>query len=213
MKNIIIVLFSSLMLVACGNEAVDSSDNVEEINNQQNSQEDFENIGDTIYNSETDADFTLEARVKPNETIDLDPVEMTINSVMIITISNINNPPLIQEMEEEWDQEDTLSYVQVAYTIENKGDNSVDLQEPIDSIVFNTKEQVDAHSNTIIPDENSIRTLQGNVKDDSGVGIVIKESEPKDIKSIELITGDIYQEDVRGVLVDSKKVEYELNKE
>lgn len=150
---------------------------------------------------------------QPNDKIELGPIDMIIEDIKVFQVTNIKHPELLGLIGE-YGKDDAFAYVQIAYTMENRGDESLGLRDPIESIIFNTKEQVDTAGNEIDVGQDSNtarRTLHGKVKDELVTGIIINKSDPKDIEDIKIITGKINDEEGYS-LIESKHASYDFKK-
>lgn len=219
MKKNIYIITVLILLTACNN---DSGRNITENEEDQKTKDSIEqenekdkkiaDPGEKKYNSEMDADVERISFAEPNDTIELGRINMTVEKINIISVTNIRHPELL-DMISDYGKDDAFSYIQIEYTLENTGDESLNFWEPIESIVFNTKEQIEISENEIDIGGYSgpPGTIHGKVKDELVTGIIIGKSDPKDIQDIKLVTGRVSDEEGYK-LIDSQKAEYELNK-
>lgn len=218
-KAIGILLMLLVVIVGCSDSdeeadskaaSDDSQENEAESEVAENSDEDkpLKEVGDASYNSELQSDVELIAKNNPDDTIELGSVDMTIDSIMIMRLSDVRRPEL-QSMMDDRGLEDMMSYVQIAYTIENKEDTDIRLNSPVDAIVLNTGEQIETFENDLADDHNFARDIHGKVKDESYVGIVIEDSDPEDIDNIKVVTGRI-DKDSGETLAEPETISYDL---
>ncbi len=220
MKKFLIAIIAIIMLAACStndgeqetaseeNQSLDKSEEQDEAVSEED--QTLDKPGEKVHDPAINSDVELISIVEPDDTIELGTVDMTIEDIKILKMSNIKDQELLS-VAKELDKEDSISYVQINYTIENKGDESARLNSPIDTLVFDTGEQVEGYENGIINDENFARTIYEGVVSESMVAIVIEKSNPEDIKQIDIVTGRI-DNDGGGTIAEPEKISYDLNK-
>lgn len=178
-------------------------------NNESEENEKLTKIGDKKHDSRLDATVELMEIAEVNDTIDLSPIKLTIQDIKIIRMSDIKSAQFLNELSYFTDKE-IFDYVQIQYEIENTEDMNIRLNSPIEAIVFDTGEQIETFDNDLAYDENFARTLYGEVKNQSMVGIVIQDSDPQDINEIKIITGRIDHGDTSETLVEGQSVSYTI---
>ncbi|MFB1052293.1 hypothetical protein [Paraliobacillus sp. JSM ZJ581] len=223
MKKLLFIIVMLLLISACDTNGGDKNKKVSGENNKEVKSEESEdeknkgsekeklsNDGDKMYDPEIDGTVELMGTKEPNETIDLDPVKLRIHTIKVIRMLNVKDPDFLNYIQEFTDK-NTIEFVQILYEIENTEDINVRLNSPIRAIVLNTGEQIETFGNDLAYDDNYARTLYGEVKNESAVSIVIKDSDPKDINEIKIITGRIDHGDTAETLVNEQTITYKLD--
>lgn len=214
MKGFLIAIIAIIMLAACstndGEQETASEENQSLDKSEEQEDQTLREPGDKMYASDISSDMELISKVTPDDTIKLGTVDMTIEDIKIIKISNIKDQELLN-FAEEVNKEDSISYVQIIYTLENIGDEPARLNSPIDTFVFDTGEQVDGTDNRLIRDDNFAQTIYEGVVSESSVGLFMEDSNPEEINQIDIVTGRISKEG-RGTIADPEKISYDLNK-
>lgn len=95
--------------------------------------------------------------------------------------------------------------------VSNNWDAVQCLNAPIETIVLNTGEQIDVYNSDIAFDDNVGKTLYGKVKNESLVGLIIKDSNPEDIEEIKVVFGTIFSENY-DIIADNETKVYKINK-
>ena len=229
MRKYLFLLMAALVLVACGNEESSKEDNKskenEEVtaNNESNSKDNesetndetnnndgiLSNVGDVYKDKELGATVELVATKKVDETIDLDPIKLHIKDIKIINMSNIKSRDTKEVIKQFTDKEE-FDYIQITYEMENTVDDNVYFDFPIEHVVLNTGEQIDVMMNDFIIDHNNGGDFYGKVTKNSLVSVIMNSTIPKDIESIKLITGEVWDEEYNS-LSDKVEVEYSID--
>lgn len=215
MKKLIILL-SVLLLLGCSddgpvskrNEVIDKANDVLEETDKNNDNV-LTEVGQKIEDDRIGATVELMAIKEVNETIDLNPIKLTIDDIKIIKMSNIKNSEL-KETIQDIVNKDEVNYIQIMYTLENTSEKNVELVFPIEYIVLNTGEQIDVVENDLMNDNNNGGDFYGQVTKQTGISAIIKKSNVEDIETIKLITGEVWE--INGdYLVGEIEKTYELN--
>ncbi len=218
-KNLLfIVTLIMLFLAACGNNEVDVSevDSKPKDEKQTKENEDKEEIqeegkltevGQVINDKDMGATVELLKIIETDETLDLDPIKITLDDIKIIHMSDIKNSEFKRYLSQFTDKEE-FDYIQMNYSMENTVDENVEMHSPIDYIVFDTGEQLDVTMNDVALDPDNGGQFFGKVTKESGVFVLIENSNVDDISEIKLITGDVWEADGQQI---TDKIEKEFS--
>ncbi|MGM8213554.1 hypothetical protein ACLIBH_12325 [Virgibacillus sp. W0430] len=211
MKRVLLVLLLSFsfLITACSDtekepvEEVDSEVVEQEQNDVEEAYEELDTdkengtltqVGQKINDPQTGSTVELIAIKNVNETIDLSPIELTINDIKLIRMTDIKNNEFKSYMSQFTEKEE-FNYIQVMYTLENTVDENVELVFPIEYLVLNTGEQIDVNMNDFLLDPNNGREFFGKVTKDTGISVIIENSNIDEVETIKFITGDVWQID------------------
>lgn len=217
MKEYLLMFAALLLITACSNDdsisKKENSDTDKVVANEEiekNTEEGrLTEVGQKIKDPQTRSTVELLAIKEVNETIDLDPIKLTIDDIKIIRMSDIKNQDLLYSISEFTDKKE-FDYIQIQYEIENTEDKNIRLNSPIVAVVLNTGEQIDSFEKDFSRDPNFAKTLYGKVKNESMVSLIIEETNPENIEEIKIVTGRVDDDDTMSTLVDEQAVTYEI---
>lgn len=213
-KQLFILLTVLLTLVACGQETqkpVEEKKEPTEVSADEPIDEQEDKVLTEIGQKNTSDGMTVELmEIKDvNETIDLDPIKLTIDDIKILRMSDIKDKGM-KDYISQFTDSDTFDTIQIMYSIENTIDETVDFYWPIEYIVLDTGEQLDVNYNDLMIDNNNGGTLYGKVTQHTGISVLINNSKAEDIKSVKLIFGNVWGEDNKTYQDGAEKT-YELD--
>lgn len=212
MKRIVIFMFLILLLVACNDNGSEVSDTYEK-NNQETQESGYKiltKVGDKINNPHPGVGSAELVGIKEiNETIDLDPIRLTIINIKFIHMEDVNNAAELF-WNEKLANKTSFDYVQILYEIENTQEINVSLNYPITAIVLDTGEQIDSFESDIALDPNFGKTMYGKSKNQSHVALIM-ESNPEKVSEIKVVTGEIYHADTYDTLAKEQSFVFEMN--
>lgn len=213
MKRLLFLLIF-ILLVGCSNdetqEQTQTDDETEQEENENETEEDsliLTNVGDTI--NDNGATLELLAIEEVNETIDLDPIKLTIDDIKIIRMSDFSGSDTEVYMEQ-FTEKETVDYIQVMYSMENTVDENVDFISPISHLVLDTGEQINVNHNDFMLHPDNLDTFYGTVTKEAGISAIIDNSSVDDINTVKIITGFVMNEDGE-ILSEEKEITYEIN--
>lgn len=221
MRKVLFLLMAALVLVACDsnekeNEVASVEQNDKEVDdaNDEDSKDDLGTdeilleVGQKTKDSQSGAIIELMKIKEINETIDLDPIELHIESIKVLKQTGTKDKSFKEYISQFTDKED-FEYIQIRYTVENTVEENIELSYPIRYIVLDTGEQIDVAELDFALDSDNGGEFFGKVIKDTGIATIIKDSESENINKIKLIFGTVYDEnyDVRSEKVE---IEYEL---
>lgn len=128
-----------------------------------------------------------------NETVDLDPIKLTVDDIKVIRISDIKDKDARNYLGFYTDK-DEFDTIQIMYSIENTSDEKIEFYTPIEYLVLNTGEQLDVSFNDYIGDINNGGEFYGKVTKNTGISVIMHDSKAEDIESIKLIFGNVWGE-------------------
>jgi hypothetical protein len=225
------VLTLGLILGACGSNSTDTAsgnannepqqeanaaDQKEVSNKDENipepkKDEDGNVILDTVGQKVEDPDSGTAELLKikeVNETVDISPIEVTVQDMKVIKISDLN--PDFKEMME-FNTEETIdedfTYLQINFTAENTKEMNVDWLD-LQTIVLSNGQQIDSnYKDFIIDDGDSDYTFFGKVKKEFTTGVIVKDT---NIDSVKLIFAASENSDEYEIITDKQQVEYKF---
>lgn len=128
-----------------------------------------------------------------DETIDLDPIKLTIDDIKVLRISDIKDKDA-KEYLEFYTDKDEFDTIQIMYSIENTADENIEFYNPIEYLALNTGEQLDVAFNDYMGDINNGGEFYGKVTKNTGISVIMHDSKAEDIESIKLIFGYVWGE-------------------
>lgn len=231
MRKLLFILVSVILLAACGYDNKTVSDNEEKLPTQVETTEDNEmkeetennkeakeessegellEVGQVRYDSSVKASVELMAINEINETIDLDPMKLTIKSIKIVKYSEVEEELALNEVENILgERRDPFYAIQMIYNMENTVENNVEFSMPIKYVVLNTGEQIEVMNNDLAWDKNNGGVFYGKVKKESFFIALIESSKVEDISSIKIVTGNLWDENDDLISSEVEKT-YEL---
>src|SRR5699024_10643433 len=111
-------------------------------------------VGQVIKDKELKATVELMKIIETNDTIDLDPIKITLEDIKIINMSDIRNSEFKSYLSQFTDKEE-FNYFQINYSMENTSDDDVELHSPIDYIVLDSGEQIDVMMEDVALDHDN----------------------------------------------------------
>lgn len=216
MNRFLFVLFLALILflTACGetqeseNDNPDSEEQPEEVEKTESKKEaedgELTEIGQKIDDPNTGSTIELIAMKEINETIDLNPIKLTIDDIKIISMSDIKNNDFKSYISQFTDKEE-FEYIQIKYSMENTVEENIELYTPIKYLVLNTGEQIDVMVKDIMLDPNNGGDFFGKVTKETGISAIIEDSDVNNIESIKLITGDVWEKNGERLIGEVEK--------
>lgn len=143
--------------------------------------------------------------VKPDKEIDLSPVKLTVKGIRIGKITEI--APDFKELIKNlgWKPADAAYAIQVDYAVENTEEKNIFLGPGTFShLVLSNGDQVDGSQKLITGKFDT--EFMGKVKKNDEWIMYLLEEEPKDIESVKLVTGTVYDNDSMKEYQKSKSV-------
>ena len=170
----------------------------------------LEEVGQVVKDDQGTAELLKIKKV--NETVDINPIKVTIKNIKLIKLTNMQQymaDDISTNLGRKIDPKKGLTYVQIQYTAENTSDKNIGWYDIL-NIVTDKGEQIDAQPHDFIYDDaDSNDEFIGKVKKDYTDGYVLKDG---DINKLKIIFG--YSEDRNdnyNELTGEQTVEYELN--
>ncbi|WP_255906748.1 hypothetical protein [Priestia aryabhattai] len=170
----------------------------------------LEEVGQVVKDDQGTAELLKIKKV--NETVDINPIKVTIKNIKLIKSTNMQQymaEDISDNLGRKIDPKKGLTYVQIQYTAENTSDKNIGWYDIL-NIVTDKGEQIDAQPHHFIYDDaDSNDEFIGKVKKDYTDGYVLKDG---DINKVKIIFG--YSEDRNNnynELTGEQTVEYGLN--
>src|SRR5699024_441080 len=149
-------------------------------------------VGQVIKDKDMGATVELLKIIETNETLDLDPIKLTLEDIKIINMSDIKKSEFKDYLSQFTDEEE-FDYIQINYSMENTVDENIELYSPIEYIALDSGEQIDVMMEDVRLDHDNGGEFFGKVTKESGIFVIIESSRVEDINSIKLITGDVWE--------------------
>lgn len=141
-----------------------------------------------------------------NQSFQMGPLEVIIADVQVIDVLDVHDPSdtyLLDYVEGE-----PYRYIRIDYAVKNPSKDNYNFGQPIETIVLNTGEQIDAVFDNLLVDEIGGEFYSNSHKNDLAMVIPFKSS-PEKVTSFRIITGSVSDLDMNEV-VEPKEVSIKL---
>lgn len=226
MKKIIFsaAIVSSLILGACGSEEADQDKDKKE-NAESHSNADSDQKETTTEKADEEVDgpltepgqWTMDGETKVtlvkikelNQTYDVGPMKVTIDSVKLLKNENITEE-LKEAVSSTFGKEigDTLSTIQFMYKVENTSADDI-MFHAFNTVTTDTKAQIDAMYN--MGTTTDAGTYLGQVVVDGLMVLPYLNEDIENVNKITVTTGDVWYNNEATKIADSSKIEIDLN--
>lgn len=145
-----------------------------------------------------------------NETIDIEPIKLTIEDIKLLKLSDMSEEAKLDlEIFTTESLPEEVNYIQIKYSSENTEEKNIDWYG-IDKVVLSNGQQLDAISNDFIVNDDDMDSIfYGKVKKEGFVGLIYK-GNPEEITSAKIILSDSVDADSYDTITDQQQVEYDL---
>ncbi|EJQ20149.1 hypothetical protein [Bacillus cereus] len=216
---LLVSVFFSLALVACGSEekteeksapTASNQKGIKESNSKTNEKTVLTKVGEKQkYNAQGGVIELMKIK-EINQTIDVAPIKMTVQNIKLFELSDLPEQMLTaaKEVYQATPTNDgKLNYIQVIYTVENTSDENINFLN-FDKVVLNNGEQLEANRN-FITEKNTSFEYFGKVKQERVLGLFFN-GDPKDITNVKFITSSTYQQKSYDTITDGQQVQFDL---
>ncbi|MEM5604694.1 hypothetical protein AAHB51_09770 [Bacillus cereus] len=168
---LLVSVFFSLALVACGSEekteeksapTASNQKGIKESNSKTNEKTLLTKVGEKQkYNAQGGVIELMKIK-EINQTIDVAPMKMTVQNIKLFELSDLPEQMLTaaKEVYQATPTNDgKLNYIQVIYTVENTSDENINFLN-FDKVVLNNGEQLEANRNFITEKTLPLNTLE-----------------------------------------------------
>ncbi|UPW82300.1 lipoprotein [Lysinibacillus sp. Ag94] len=148
---------------------------------------------------------TLVKITDPKQTYDIGPVKLTIDSVKLLKHSNVSNE-VSETIKNTFgkDINGELNAIQIKYKVENTIDTNV-MFHTVDTLTTDTKAQIKGINNIGQNTDNG--TYMGKVEVEGLAILPYFNGDLDDINIVNIITGDVWENDKPNKLSESQKIE------
>ncbi|MGW5983397.1 hypothetical protein ACWFOP_23845 [Bacillus mycoides] len=216
---LLVSVFFSLALVACGSEEKTEEKSAPTASNQKSTKESnstttektiLTKVGEKQKYTPQGGIIELMKIKEINQTIDIAPMKMTVQNIKLFELSDL--PEQMLNMAKEGyhaipTSDGKLNYVQVMYTVENTSDENIGFPN-FDKVVLSNGEQLEANRN-FIQEQNTSFDYFGKVKQERVLGLFFN-GNPKDITNVKFITGSTYHQKSYDTITDGQQVQFDL---
>ncbi|QWG51653.1 hypothetical protein EXW28_18085 [Bacillus mycoides] len=216
---LLVSVFFSLALVACGSEEKTEEKSAPTASNQKSTKESnsttnektiLTKVGEKQKYTPQGGVIELMKIKEVNQTIDIAPMKMTVQNIKLFELSDLPEQ-MLNTAKEGYRAVPTsdgkLNYIQVIYTVENTSDENIGFPN-FDKVVLSNGEQLEANRN-FIQEQNTSFEYFGKVKQERVLGLFFN-GNPKDITSVKFITSSTYHQKSYDTITDGQQVQFDL---
>lgn len=148
---------------------------------------------------------TLVKIADPKKTYDLGPIKLTIDSVKLLKHTNVTSE-VAETIKNAFgkDINGELNTIQINYKVENTTDTNV-MFHTVDTLTTDTKAQIKGINNIAQNDDNG--TYMGKVEVEGLAILPYFNGALDDINAVNIITGDVWENDKPNKLSEKQKIE------